>query len=94
MDKIITMQAFVKLDLAEGKDFIVRYRERWRTSDKWEYGNILYEWEPDIWGHVWEWDLDEGQEIEIIAWCPVDSIVFCLRDDGTKSYEHIITVSF
>ena len=84
------MESFSKLDLAEGKNFIIRYREKWDTKEEWAYGNILYEWDAQLWNHVWEWDLDEGQEIEILSWIPVDSLVFYTKDDGTKNKEYLI----
>ncbi len=80
---------FCKLDLAEGKDFIVRYRDRY-PGEEWNYGNILFEWNCEFWDHVWSWDLDEGQEIEILAWVPVDDLVFYIQDDGTINNEYLI----
>lgn len=86
---MISMSQFSKMDLAEGKDFLVRYREK-LPFDEWHYGNILFTWEPDLWDHVWSWDLDEGQEIEILAWVPVDDLIFYIQDDGTIEQEYLI----
>lgn len=84
------IKEFCKLDLAECKDFIVRYRERWNDSEEWAYGNILFEWDLELWDHVWGWDLDEGQEIEILSWVPVDSLIFYCKDDGTKENQYLV----
>lgn len=85
----MTMAEFCKLDLAEGKNFLVKYREKF-FGDKWAEGNILFLWDFELWNHVWEWDLDEGQEIEILYWLPIDNITFYTRDDGTIENEYLI----
>ena len=87
---MMDMSQFSKLDLAEGKDFLVRYRERWDETEEWHYGTIIFEWDFELWDHIWTWDLDEGQTIEILAWVPVDSLVFYMQDDGTMEKEYLI----
>ena len=50
-------------------EYIITVRERWGKDEKWEYETLGAYYSQDGWEP--SYDIDEGQEWEIIAWMPL-----------------------